>query len=360
MLRPLLAGATIAAVAPALPAQTLQDASAIIQPTLSSYSFGSGATKRTVDQTAIPIVVLLPFGERFNVDVTTAFATSKVSVGGAEESSISGLTDTQIRGNLRILNDQLLLTVGLNVPTGQYGVTDDQVDAAGQIGNDFLFYPVSSMGNGLAVTGGIAYAVPAGNWNLGFGGSLRKSTEFDAFEGQTSAFRYQPADEYRARLTADRPVGDGQVSLGLTYSAFGEDVAEATTYSTGDRVIGSAGWTFPWRGMDVFLSGWNLLRLEGQQLNGDAPSENILNLSGALSIPAGRFLVQPNLETRLWQVDGARAGNLVNLGVRARIPAGNFAIQPGVGFSTGNLYSVVDGSSVSISGYQVSLTFRYQ
>lgn len=360
LLRPLALGTALAAGTAALPAQSLQESSVLVQPTLSSFSFGSGATKRTVDQTAIPVVLILPFSERFNVDVTTAFASSAVSVGGSEQSSISGLTDTQIRANVRAFSDQLLLTVGLNLPTGQYAVAADQVDAAGQIGNDFLFYPISSMGNGLAATGGIAYAVPAGAWNLGFGGSLRKSTEFDAFAGTTSNFRYQPADEYRARLTADRPVGDGQVSLGLTFSAFGEDVADTTTYSTGDRLIASAGWNFPWRGMDVLLGGWNLFRLKGEQFGGEAPGENIFNVSGALSIPAGRFLLQPNVETRLWQVDGARAGNLVNLGLRARIPVGPVAVQPGVGFSTGNLYSVVDGSSVSISGYQVSLTFRYQ
>lgn len=337
----------------------LPQTTVLVSPTFTELTFGSGASKRSVSQMAIPIVVVLPFGERLSVDVSTAFANSVVTAGGATTSEINGLTDTQIRANFRVGSDQLLFTVGLNLPTGQYAVPETEQEAAGQIGNDFLFYPISSMGNGLAGTGGIAYARPAGNWNLGFGGSLRKSAEFAAFSVQSSDFRFTPADEYRARFSADRPVGDGQLSLGLTYSMFGEDVADTTTYSTGDRIIANAGWSFPVRRTSVFLSAWNLYRLEGQQLGGDAPQENVFNISGAVSFDAGRLLMQPNVEMRLWQVGGARAGNLANLGLRVRVPAGVFALFPSVGYSVGNIYSIADGSATKVSGLRGGLTIRY-
>lgn len=340
-------------------AQVLQDAAVIAAPTFTELTFGSGAAKRSVSQLATPIVVVVPFGERLTIDLTTAFATSTVRAGDSTASEISGLTDTQIRANFRVGTDQLLFTVGLNLPTGQYSVPEAQQEAAGQIGNDFLYYPISSMGNGFAGTGGIAYARPLGTWNIGAGASLRKSAEFSAFTVQSNDFRFQPADEYRLRVSADRPVGDGQVSLGLTYSAFGEDLADTTTYSTGDRVIATGGWSFPVRGADVFLSMWNLYRMEGQQLGGAAPWENVLNVGGAVSFTTGRFLVQPNAEVRLWQVEGNRAGNLTNLGVRVRVPAGPLALFPALGFSTGTLYSTVDGSSTPVSGLRWSLTARF-
>jgi hypothetical protein len=337
----------------------LPQATVLTTPTYTDLTFGSGASKRSVSQMAIPVVVVLPFGERLSIDVSTAFANSVVTAGDSTTSEINGLTDTQIRANFRVGSDQLLFTVGLNLPTGQYAVPEAEQEAAGQIGNDFLFYPISSMGNGFAGTGGIAYARPAGSWNLGFGGSIRKSAEFAAFSVQSSDFRFTPADEYRARLSADRPVGDGQLSLGLTYSVFGEDVADTTTYSTGDRIIATAGWNFPVGGNDVFLSAWNLYRLDGEVLGDAAPAENVFNLAAAVSIPINTMLLQPNVETRLWQVGGARAGNLVTAGLRLRVPVGAFGVFPSVGYSVGNLYSTLDGSGTKVSGLRASVTFRY-
>lgn len=341
-----------------LAAQWYENTSVLTAPTFTSLTFGSGAASRTVSQLALPVVLLLPFGEKFSMDVSTAFASSAVKANDSTTSEINGLTDTQIRANYRIGADNVLLTVGLNLPTGQYAVPEGQQEAAGQIGNDFLFYPISSMGNGLAMTGGVAYARPVGSWNFGSGASARKSTEFAAFSVASEDLRFTPADEYRLSLNADRPVGDGALAIGLTYSVFGEDLADTTTYSTGDRLIATMGWNFPVKGTDVFLNAWNLYRLEGEILGADAPAENVFNLSGAVSIPFGEYLVQPSVETRLWQMGGARAGNLVNLGVRLRVPIGSVALFPQVGYSIGNVYSVADGSGTKVSGLRASLTLR--
>ena len=327
-------------------------------PTVTSYQIGTGDAQRTVTQTTMPVVVLLPISSRFGMDISTAFATSGVVAGGVTTSRISGLTDTQLRGNLAI-GDNMLVTLGLNLPTGQYLIPEAQQEAAGQIGNDFLNYAVSSMGNGLAVTGGLAYARPIGAWNLGLGGSLRLSTEFAAFAVEDVAYRFTPADEMRLRVGIDRPVGDGQLDLGLSYSTFGEDVADSTAVSTGDRIIASASLALPVRGVDAFISTWNLFRLEGEQVGGLAPRENVFNLTTGVSVMWGSTLVQPNVETRLWSAGGVRAGNLLSLGVRARVGIGALGVYPSVGLSTGTLFDLTDGSETRLSGFRGSLTVRW-
>lgn len=353
-----IASASLLAAAP-LDAQ-LGNTTVLGAPTYTTLTFGSGASSRSVSQLAVPLVAIMPFGERFSVDVSTAYASSSVEANGAASSEISGLTDTQIRGNWRVGSDNVLFTFGVNVPTGQYSVPQDQQEAAGQIGNDFLFYPISSMGNGLAMTGGVAYARPFGAWTLGAGASGRKSTEFAAFNlGTGGDFRFTPADEYRLSFNADRPLRDGEMSLGFTYSAFGEDIADTTTYSTGDRIIATAGWTTPVRGGDLFLSVWNLYRLEGEVLGEDAPAENVFNVTAAYSVPLRSLLVQPNLETRLWQVGGLKAGNLTTIGLRVRIPVGALGLFPQAGYSIGTLYSTDDGSATAVSGIRASITLRY-
>lgn len=343
--------------ATALSAQDRQPNSVLIQPTATSYAFGEGDAKTTVEQVAIPVVLMFPFHQRFSVDVTSAAAYSRVVAGDSTISEIYGPTDTQVRANIQILLNRLVLTLGVNAPSGQYRVDTEQTQAAGQIGNDFLFYPISSMGNGFAGTGGLAFAAQVANWNLGFGGSVRKAAEFSAFDDAQPVSRFQPGDEYRFRVTAERAIWLGTASLGLTYSAFGEDrVEETTTYSTGDRLIATAGWNFPVKRVNVFVSGWNLYRYKGEQFGGPAPRENIFNFATALSVPVKKWTVQPNVETRLWQVGGDRAGRLFNYGMRLSIPIGErSSLQPSFGMTSGTLYSLDDGSSVKMNGWQGSL-----
>lgn len=357
-----IAGTSLLAVAlPSLaPAQGLSNMAVIVAPHSTAYTIGTGATKKTVSQTAIPIVFSLPFTERFSMDITTAYAISDVISGGSATSSIKGLTDTQVRGNFSFANQTVVFTAGFNLPTGQYTIPEGQTEAAGQIGNDFLNYPISSMGNGLAGTGGVAVARTLGDWNVGAGASMRKSTEFAAFSVASTDYRFTPADEYRVNVGVDRPVGDGQVQLGLSYSAFGNDFADATSYSTGDRLIATGAWNFPVRNANVFLSGWNLYRMAGQQLGGPAPKENVANLNAGVSITAREVLIQPNLEIRLWQIGGVKAGNMLNTGVRLRLNAGSFVLFPSFGYSIGNFFDTGSGAATDVTGMRGSLTVRWR
>jgi len=312
-----------------------------------------------VEQLAIPIVMAFPFHRRFNVDLTTAAAYTRVVADEATVSEIYGGTDTQIRANIQVMMDHIALTLGVNAPSGQYYVDENQIEAASQISNDFLFYPISSMGNGPAGTAGLAVAVRLLNWNVGVGGSVRKSMEFTAVGSGTTAVRYQPADETRLRLSAERKLWLGTASLGMTFAKFGEEVLDSTTYSTGDRVITTAAWTVPIRSASVVVSLWNLSRDEGEVLGGSAPRENVRNWIGALNLPVKRWTFQPSVESRRWEVAGDRAGELRNYGISINIPVGvSTVIQPRYGKSDGTLYSPADGSPTALTGWQGSLLIR--
>ncbi len=359
-MRRLLPLALLASLPTAGLAQGWRETAVIVAPHSTMYRLGSGAAERIVAQTAIPFVFVIPVSDRISMDVTTAYAISDVITGGQSVSAIKGLTDTQLRANIQAGLENMVFTVGINLPTGQYTIPEAQQEAAGQIGNDFLNFPISSMGNGFGATGGVAYARPLGDWNLGTGLSFRKGAEFSPFSVASEEVRFTPADEIRVRLGLDRPVGDGQVAFGLSYSAFGADVAETTSYSTGDRIIVNGSWSRPLGATDLFLSAWNLYRLEGERLDGTAPNENVFNASGALSFDVASLLVQPSVEMRLWQQGGIRAGNLVNLGVRVRWTIGDFALYPQAGYSIGTIYSTEDGTEQDASGLRGSLTVRWR
>lgn len=339
-------------------AQGLSDAALAAIPQYVSIKIGTGASAKTVTQLSVPMVFVLPLTSRFNIDVATAYANSEVSSNGSTSSSINGLTDTQVRANLTLGNDAVVFTVGANIPTGQYTIPEGQAEAAGQIGNDFLLFPTSSYGSGLSGTGGVAFARSLGNWNLGVAASFRKSTEFDAFNISDRTFTFTPADETRARVGVDRMIGNGRLTMGVSYSAFGKDVADSTSYATGDRYIGQASLYLPLGTTDLYISGWNLYRARGQQLGGVSNPESVASGSVALGFHVGDLLIEPSIEGRSWQVDGVKAGLLGNGGLRLRFGAGAFTIMPSATYQMGKLYSTIDGSGIDVTGWRTSLMIR--
>src|ERR1017187_7534064 len=291
----LLPPALLAAGAAPLAAQGPSSTAIILDPQYVSYQLGSGSTARTISQLGVPFAVIVPFSDRFNIDISSSYANSQVKVPGAATSTITGLTDAQVRVNLTVGDNAAVFTLGVNLPTGQYKVQGGQQAAAGAIGNNFLIYPVTSMGNGLAATGGIGFAQTLGTWNLGVGASFRYSTAFDAYQVQTSVLRFTPGNEARLRVGLDRPVGDGSFNVSVTYSKFGKDQADSTSFATGDRALAQSALAIPMRGgSDLLLSAWDLYRGTGQQLGAPSPWENVGNVGVAIGFQSGSLYIQPN------------------------------------------------------------------
>jgi hypothetical protein len=357
VIRSVLIPMALLAAAVTAGAQGLPDGTVIAGPQFVSYTFGTGVAARSVSELAVPFAVIIPFGSRLTFDLSSSYANVEVKAGGARTSTINGLTDTQLRGNIA-MGDNTVFTLGLNLPTGQYAVPSGEQEAAGQIANDFLLYPVASMGTGLGATGGIAFAQPLGSWNLGIGGSVRHSASFDAFQVVTSELHFAPGDEYRLRVGLDRPVGDGALALGVTYSKFGPDTADSTTFATGDRALAQGSLALPTSAGDVTISGWDLYRAAGQMIGDRAPPENVSSINVAVGFHAGGLYIQPSAEERFWQVDGIKAGTLGMLGMRLRFAVGGVSVNPSASYVVGKLYSAQDGTRTDVTGFKGMILVR--
>ncbi|HEY9227281.1 MAG TPA: hypothetical protein VIP11_11575 [Gemmatimonadaceae bacterium] len=356
----------LACVAPALGAQSPFDIGARIAPQFHSYRISS-PTNTTISEFAIPLFVTIPVAPRLSFDVGTSYASARVEQTGTRKttSDISGLTDTQIRANLTLGNDFIILTGGVNLPTGQAQVLDDQLPAASLIGSDFLSFPISNMGTGFGGTGGVAMARPVGDWNFGLGFSMRQSAEYEPFKLTTgSAMRYQPGNEYRGRIGLERPVGTGHFMVGLTYSKFGDDDLEGSVYNTGDRYLSQLDFNNDVAGGRLSISGWNLFRMKGTLVDGSTlDRENITNAALSYGVPLGSSAVlEPNVEGRSWlQGGGASTSFMGTLGVRLALSVGGFSILPGGGFSFGQI-AAAEASGVnttaSLTGFHGTLAIR--
>ena len=360
-----LAIAAFAALAPAgAGAQALLDRSVRTGPQVVSYKIDA-ADPRTITQFAFPIAIAVPLFNRLSIDVATAYA--KVTYDSASfNGKIDGLTDTQVRASYTLGSDNVVFTMGLNLPTGQESVDFvTQGAAAGQIGNDFLAFPISNMGTGFAGTGGVAVARAAGSWNVGVGASFRRSVQFEPFDAASlggNRVRFQPGDEYRFRAGVDRGVGPGSLALGVTYYMFGNEDFGPTTYSTGDRVLGQVGFARPMGPATLALAAWDLYHMKGALGDSSAaPKENIANVGLSLGFRAGdRARIEPNVEYRRWTMDGESAGTLGLYGLRARMDSGRWALVPSVSLASGSMTPFGSTASDGLSGWRGMLTIQWR
>lgn len=355
--------------ASALPAQgfSMWESSIRTGPQFFSYELKAPLNEKVFEM-AFPLFVVVPVTQSLSVDVGTAFAIvdlerQSVDASGnpiTVTSKLSGLTDTQLRANYTFGEDFVVLTAGLNLPTGSATVEPEELDAAARIGSDFLTFPVSGFGTGLGFTGGAAVARPMGAWNLGFGVSLRHSTEFEPGfrDASGTAMKFQPGAEYRARVGVDHPFGTGRVSLGFTFSKFGDDKADTSVYNTGDRYISQVAVSNSFRGTDYSVVLWNLFRTGGTLIDrSPAARDNLTNATFTLGFrgPSG-IGIEPSLETRLWSRQGSDLSYLNTLGTRVYVNRGGWAIVPGAGFTIGSLATAAEAAT--LTGFRATLAIR--
>lgn len=353
----------LAGVAAPAGAQRLDGSQLQLGPQVVRYRIAAPIDE-TVTELTLPVFAIMPITRALSLDIGTAYAHSRVEFAEGT-STIAGLTDTQLRANYAIGTDFIILTAGVNLPTGRSTVEADEFPAASRIANDFLGFPISNMGTGTAVTGGVAVARTLGGWNVGAGGSVRVASEFEPVRATDGdPVRYQPGNEYKVRIGADRPAGDGQVAFGLTYSKFGQDDFGGSLYNTGDRLLGQVGYSVPSPAGTLGLAAWNLYRGEGELVDGfTVPWDNIANGSVTLSVHAGAATIEPSVQVRSWwqavaatDRDPARTDRslLGELGVRARVPVGRVAVYPGAGYVVGRMAAGAD-QQASMTGFRASV-----
>jgi hypothetical protein len=231
------------------------------------------------------------------------------------------------------------------------------------------------MGTGFAGTGGIAVARPLGDWNLGVGAAIRRATSYEPFNIPNQSMRFQPGNEYRMRVGADRIVGVGRLALGLTVSSFGEDDAGGSRFRTGSRFIAQSVYTANLGGNDVVLGAYDVFRGSGQYASGGSSGrENVANLFGTIGLRANGRVVEPTLELRHWrqEIPGFTVGTtttdsrtqnsyLGSLGVRTRVELGGVTVSPGVGFTAGRL-GMTDrtgaAATAGLTGFKAQIAMR--
>jgi hypothetical protein len=181
-----------------------------------------------VSQLSVPITAVTPIGSSWTLDATTVYATGSVQLAGAagRTATLSGLSDVRLRATGRLLDETVLLTAGVNLPTGRQELDGEQLTALRTIAAPALGMLAPPVGQGPSGTLGVLLARRAGAWAVAGGVSYEVRGEFApvaALVAGAPSIDFTPGDVVRASLGADRLVGRHRLSLALSADLFAED-----------------------------------------------------------------------------------------------------------------------------------------
>jgi hypothetical protein len=284
------------------------------------------------DQVGIESVTLVstPFAAsarmgRLRLGVQGAWAEASLESAAGTRSTLSGLTDTEVRVDVSVIRDQLTLTLRGLAPSGATGFSAEEFVVAGVVASDLLPFRVSSWGNGGGVALGATYTRRFGGLGVGAGVDWRRSGTFTPLSAVQA--EYQPGDRVAIQLALDGNLtGAARASLRLGYRDFGDDLIDGGgLFQAGSRLEAIANLGFPTRfGGSAAIYGGLLHRRNGRFLLGDggqAPSQDLV-LAGAIwRLGVGRGWVQPRTDLRLFRSeDGVGQGLQLGVGASAEIP----------------------------------------
>ena len=306
------------------------------------YSFGEGLGVKAANLFMVPFAAQIPVSSKFSADVYTAYATGRALIGETEH-TLSGMVDTRIRANYQA-TPWALLTVGVNVPTGNSTHTDSEARVAAVLASEILGFREASWGLGLGVTTGIATAYNVGGTGVGLGVSYRVASEFEPVADST--LKYTPGNEMRIRLGLDRNIGGNKLTGGITFQNYSEDrVDNRDLFQPGNRWRGDIAYSFRtsttaawtayatnvWREHgDVNI---NIVDQSGASLRDSTFStgtQNLMIAGLAGSVRLGSLSLLPNIDARRQtrSLEGGE-GWLVGAGTEVPLRAGSFNITPG-------------------------------
>lgn len=203
----------------------------------------SGGALANIVEVAVPFRIRAAFG-RWSFDLSGAGAVGAVHLtanapargdtasgggdgGGDRLVTIAGATDVKLRLTGPIVGNNLLLTVGLNLPTGKIGLNSDETSALQAVAAPALRMPIGAFGTGAGATVGVIRAFEGDDWAIALGASVEQRSEYSpialALVSGKSETKIAPGTAAHVTLGFDRPVGENRLSLLLVGDVFTKD-----------------------------------------------------------------------------------------------------------------------------------------
>ncbi|MCC6245658.1 MAG: hypothetical protein IT353_22695 [Gemmatimonadaceae bacterium] len=215
---------------------------------LRQYNFGGLDSSRvtSVRQFSMPISTAFAVSSAWRVDLTALYASATVDYRDAGDASrtrsatLSGISDIRVRATGTLISDLLVLTAGVNVPTGRTSLTTEEFGVLRIMASPSLGLGSTPVGAGASGTMGVVLARRVGPWAVALGGSYEHRGSYQpvaALVAGAPSADFQPGGVLRTSITGDRIVGPHRLSVALSTDVFRRD--ELRTPSTGTSGVGA-------------------------------------------------------------------------------------------------------------------------
>jgi len=176
---------------------------------------------------------------RATVDVVKNVDLTVYTAGGYSQdrrdviNEIAGLTDAKLKAYGYFWDDQLVASMGVNIPTGITALTDEEVTAVQAVSPNILGFTMKNYGGGTDLDLGLAVGRDLGRgWAVGGGASILVQGSYDL----DSRSEYDPGAEIAVTAGADWRARGVLVSLDCLYRMFGDDqLDDAGSFADGNQ-----------------------------------------------------------------------------------------------------------------------------
>lgn len=199
---------------------------------------------------AVPVSFIYPVNPKMRFYAITSPSFNALNTGAT--SHLNGLSDIKWGGHYLILDDQYLLTFGMNLPVGKTGLTLEEYSVASVLTMSAFNFRTPSLGQGLDLQAGISSAREIGDYILGYGASYLLKGGFEPLNFYDG--KYIPGDELTLTLGADF----GSVMADVLYTIYFTDQwddasGKEDVFQSGNRLLLQVSWTKQIQGYSMVL-----------------------------------------------------------------------------------------------------------
>jgi hypothetical protein len=213
-----------------------------LQQSYQSWRIEDGETGEsyTIRQYSARMLSTVDVGDRFDVVVYTAGGFSDRRAANTDQ--VAGLADTKLKGFGHLWDGRILLSLGVNLPTGRTSLNDEEISAVRGVSPTVLDFRMRRYGEGLDLDLGASVGLEVGSgWNVGGGIGFLGKGEYDL----DTRTKYEPGDEFSMILGADYRRHGLLVTFDAVYRFYGEDqFGDEGTFRDGSQIefTTSASW----------------------------------------------------------------------------------------------------------------------
>jgi hypothetical protein len=186
-----------------------------------------------IQETVFPVTAFFQMSRDFSVTASNTPGSAKF-----DTSSISGLSDTWIRGTYLLSDGRFMLHAGVGAPTGKTRLKADQLMISQIIGENVFRFRLPVFGQGLAAKVGAGMALPMGGSAV-FGAGIHYISKGEFNPVDSDSFKYKPGDETSISAGVDVKLGpDAKWTLNLNYTLYGKDKLNGREiYASGKKIL---------------------------------------------------------------------------------------------------------------------------